>query len=176
MDQQLAQANQERQRLEMERQQWQAQQTQAQMTALGQQLAEVEDPDERQAMIDQMAQLKAQNYMTEWQAWQTHVNQRVTAEGLDATEFNPLAYQGQAGAMQFELDVAAKKTAKLEKELQAAKRAADPTTLASIVQREVAKALQAQGYNQADLGGGPQTAGSDLDRPVGARQAPASAG
>lgn len=162
MDQQLAQANQERQRLELERQQWQTQQAEAQMAALNQQIGDVEDPAERQVMIDQMAALKALTYQSDWQRWQTHVNQRVAAEGLDATEFNPLAYQGQAGAMQFELDVAAKKTAKLEKELRAAKQSADPATLAGIVQREVAKALQAQGYNQVDLGGGPQ-APSDLN-------------
>jgi hypothetical protein len=164
MDQQLAQANQDRQRLESERQQWQAQQAAAQMSALNQQLTEVEDPGERQVMIDQMAALKAQNYMTEWQRWQTHVAQRVTTEGLDVAEFNPLAYQGQAGAMQFELDVAAKKTAKLERELKTAKQAADPETLAGIVAREVAKALQAQGYNQTDLGAGPQSAGDPNDQ------------
>lgn len=164
MDQQLAQANQDRQRLEMERQQWQAQQAQAQMSALSAQLDEADDPAERQAMIDQMASLRAMQQMTEWQRWQTHVNQRVAAEGLEVAEFNPLAYQGEAGALQFELDVAAKKTAKLERDLAAAKKAADPETLAELVQRQVAKALQAQGFNQADLGGGPQKSVDSADQ------------
>lgn len=156
MDQQLAEANRERQRLEMQSQQWAAQQAQAQMAALSGQLNEVEDDAERQVLIDQMASLKAMQQMTEWQRWQTHVNQRVAAEGLEVAEFNPLAYQGEAGALQFELDVAAKKAAKLERELAAAKKAADPEAIEALVQRKIAQALQAQGFNQADLGGGPQ--------------------
>lgn len=127
------------------------QQTQAQMAQLERMLDEADDPEEIRRIRRQMASVEAANEVVAWQRWISHVNTQVSAAGLDQKQFDPMSYQGQAGAVQFERDLAAAKAKKLEQEYATAKKAASPESIDELVNKRVAAALQAHGLNAVDL-------------------------
>lgn len=149
---------------------------QAQLAELEKKLDETEDPEEARRIRRQMASVDAANEVAAWQRWIAHVNHEVSAAGLDPREFDPMAYQGQAGAVQFERDLAAGKAKKLEQEIEAARKAASPESIDEIVRKKVAQALQQQGLNTVDLSQPKATPVNTTDawqRDVQARTAPA---
>lgn len=125
----------------------QAAEEQLRLQQLQAHLQNTDDDGERQRAIQEMAAIQGQGYYQRERAWAKHVETRVSEEGLDASDFDPTRYRGEAGALQFERDVAQAAKEKLKKELAEAKRASAPETVANIVKQEVAKALRAQGVD-----------------------------
>jgi hypothetical protein len=148
---QLADEQRRRAELEAVAEQSRQQQAQAQLAQLERLLDETEDPAEQRRIYSQMANLRAADEVAAWQRWIAHVAQQAMANGLDPKQFDPMSYQGPAGAMQFERDLAAAKAKKLEQEVEAARKAASPESIDEVVRRKLAQAMQQQGLNTVDL-------------------------
>jgi hypothetical protein len=140
-----------------------AEQQQYTLRSLQAQLTETDDDNQRAALIEQMAALRSQEYVSRERKWAEHVRTRAEEEGLDSTAFEPTRYRGEAGALEFERDVAAAAKDKLRKELQDAKKASSPEALAQIIRAEVAKALRTKGVDTAVETAAPGGAGPDED-------------
>lgn len=150
MDTQLAAERRERERLQTQMEQREREAQEAQRKALEQAIEDSSDPDEQRRYVRQLAELQAAESYAAWQKWDAHVRQRVTEEGLSIADFDPRSYSGATGAAQFERDLATKKAAKLQGELETYKRAADPASIEKMVAEKVAKALQGAGMNTVD--------------------------
>ncbi len=161
MDRQLEQERSRRADMERQQADQYAAQARYQAQALQQQInsPDVAD-DDRARAVDQLAKLGAYNEFQRWQQWQKHVAARVKEAGLDPDEFDATHYSGQAGAVQFERDLAAAEATKAKKEL--AKVKGELAGVSEQVKREVAKALQAQGMNVVDADQ-PMRGGTDTD-------------
>lgn len=150
MDTQLAAERKERERLQAQIEQREREAQETQRRALEQAIEDATDPDEQRRYVKQLAELQAAESYAAWQKWDAHVRQRVTEEGLSIADFDPRAYSGPTGAAQFERDLATKKAAKLQSELETYKRAADPAAIQKMVQEQVAKIMQGAGMNTVD--------------------------
>lgn len=118
-------------------------------------LDEAADDGQRQAIIGDMVNLQAQETIRGERRWQSHVISRATEEGVDPNQFDPLAYRGEAGGMQFERDLAVAARDKLQGELREARRLADPVNMQRTIAQEVAKALRSKGVDSGvETGGG----------------------
>lgn len=134
----------ERERILAERE---AQANQAQIASLSTRISESADDRERQDLIEQMAAIRAQSYMTQERRWAQHVQQRATDEGLNPQDFEPTKYRGEAGALQFERDLAQAAKDNLRKRLADAEKASSPEALEARISQAVAKALRAKGID-----------------------------
>lgn len=149
-DKEIAEERRAREELQAQVEQQRQQATAAQMQAIERAIDDSVDPDEQRRLRRQLADMEAAESYGAWQRWDTHVRRRVSEEGLEQAEFDPRAYQGNTGAMQFERDLAAKKAQVLQAQLASAKAAADPATIAKTIEREVAKALRSAGLDVVD--------------------------
>lgn len=150
MDKQVADERRQREELQAQIEAREQQQLADQQRALEHALDESVDPDEQRRIVRQLADMQAAASYAAWQKWDTHVRKRVAEEGLDMTGFDPRSYSGTTGAAQFERDLATRKAAKLQAEIETYRRAADPANIAKLVQEQVAKALQGAGMNEVD--------------------------
>jgi hypothetical protein len=113
------------------------------------------DPDERRAARNDYIALSTQAYHQQLRQWEDWKRGEIVARGLDPNEpqFNREYTPGQAGLFEFQADLTAAENARLRKELDAAKKSAvDPSTLAELVRKEVARMAKAQGLDMVDLG------------------------
>ena len=133
------------------------------LRSLQAQLSDADDDNQRAALIEQMAAIRSQEYVSRERRWAEHVRARAEEEGLDAAAFEPTRYRGEAGALEFERDVAAAAKDKLRKELQDAKKASSPEALAAVIRAEVAKALRTKGVDAAVETAAPGGAPADDD-------------
>lgn len=152
----LRERDEERNRLELAQQQ-------AALAGLQQSLNSAVDDQERAQLIDQIAAIKSQTYVSAERAWARYVAQQAKDEGLDPSEFDPTKYRGQQGAIQFERDLAKAAKDKYAKEAQEYKKMASPDAIAELVKKQVAKLLREQGMDSDVEAGGPDKAGNGTD-------------
>jgi hypothetical protein len=162
-DKQLADTKAEYERRLRERedqlQQRELAQQQAALAGLQQGLANAVDDQERGTYIEQIAAIKSQAYVSQERAWAKYVAQEERDAGIEPGTFNPEKYRGQAGLMQFQRDIAAAEKDKLRKELAEAKKASAPDAIALQIQKEVAKALRANGLDTTVEAAAPASSG-----------------
>lgn len=143
-------------RLELERmyEEVQQQRNQAAIEQLTQQAAEAVDPHEQRQYIDQIAALRSQEYVRQMRQWDEYKTAQIKDRGLDPTDprFQRQYSPGQVGLYEFQRDLAEAENARLKADMDKARQAADPATVAALVKAELAKVLQQQGLNTVDVG------------------------
>lgn len=161
-DRKLEEERQRRFQLERQMQERQEREVQGRLGFLQQQIEQSDDPDERKAAYAEALALGNQLYTQQMQAWVEWKTGQIKAKGLDPqdTRFNRAYSSGQTGLAEFQADLTAAENDKLRAELKAAKQAADPSNVSSLVRKEVARMLKLQGVDEVDLGE-PVAAGAD---------------
>jgi hypothetical protein len=155
-DRRLEEARQKAARLETQMQERAEVERRERLEVLEQAMDDEElDPDERRAARNDYIAIATQEYTAQLRQWEDYKRGEIIARGLDPNEpqFNRDYTPGQAGLFEFQADLTAAENAKLRKELDAAKKSVvDPSTLAELVRKEVARLAQAQGLDTVDLG------------------------
>lgn len=130
----------------------------AQAVALQAQLGEI-DPEQARIM-QSMSALDTQRQLKQIREWEAYKAQRIRDEGFEPND--PLFqkdYRGMEGTFQFDADLSKASRDKAKRELEEARRATSPESIAKLVERQVARALAGKGYDANDLG----TPGSSVD-------------
>lgn len=163
----------DRDRAAQQLREYQAREAQAQAQAAEQRIAQLTGQlggaygdAERQQIIEEIADIRAQARMEQWQQWTTYVQEQVTAAGLDPKGFNPMSYRGQAGLQQFQMDLLKGKAEAQEKELKALRKQVGG--MPDAVKRAAARTLNEQGYDVVDTGEPRGVSGDTLDADIAA--------
>lgn len=126
------------------------QQQQQYVANLGAQLDNTFDAGQRQQIIEQIAAIRAADYTQQWQQWSAYMQSEIVGHGLDANDERfRKQYSGEAGAREFQADLLAAENEKLKAERDTLTKQVTgvPSQIKSMVQRELAKLAQEQGFN-----------------------------
>lgn len=149
-DRQLESERQQRLAYERQLADVRSQQQQHHVAALSAQLDNTFDAGQRQQLIEQIAAIRAGDYFGQWQRWNAYMQQEITERGLDPNDERfQKRYEGEAGAREFQADLLAAENAKLKSERDSLSKQVSglPTQLKNMVQQELAKLAQDQGFN-----------------------------
>lgn len=135
-----------------------------QMQQLAARIDDMDDPAQRQQVIDQIASMRAQSFVQQERQWANYVSEQAQAAGLDPKSFDPLKYRGQTGAAEFQRDLASAQITKLQRERDELAKRADPQNLEQAARQVVAKVAHQKGLDAFDTAPAADKGPDSLDR------------
>jgi len=149
-DKQFETERQQRLAYEQQLANWQRQQQQQYVAGLSAQLDNTFDAGQRGQIIEQIAAIRAADYTQQWGEWNAYMQSEITSRGLDSQDQRfRKQYSGEAGAREFQADLLAAENEKLKTERDSLSKqvAGVPSQIKNMVQQELAKLAQEQGFN-----------------------------